>query len=105
MLLQGGGKSGALSNRIGKLQNDLPESGIFLLLAQAIQSLWNGNRGSQQRRHLARERRDFLSLDPLPVTDIRLHRLRHRRSGGGSFVRRSTDFEDSRQQAAFSQEL
>src|SRR5207249_8331072 len=105
MFLQGGGKSGALSNRIAKLQNDFPESGIFLLFAQAIQSLWNGDCRPQQRSHLTRERSDFLSLDSLPITDVRPHGLRHRRSGGGSFVSGSTDFEVRRKQAALSQEM
>src|SRR5438445_386793 len=105
MFLQGGGKSGSLSNRIAKLQNDFPESGIFLLFAQAIQSLWNGDCRPQQRSHLTRERSDFLSLDSLPIADVQPHGRRHRRSGGGSFVSGSTDFEVRRKQAALSQEM
>ena len=92
MFLQGGGKSRAFPNRIGKLQNDLPESGIFFLLAQAIQCLWNGDRCPEQRSHFTRERRDFLSLDPLPITYAWPHCLRHRRSGGGSLVSGATRF-------------
>src|SRR5947199_287421 len=62
MFLQGGAKSRALPDRIGNLQHDLPESGIFFLLPQAVQGLRNGDRRPQQRRHLTGEGRDFCSL-------------------------------------------
>ena len=66
MLIQRGGERSAFPHRVRNLQHHGAQGWILLLLAQAFQGLRDGNGRAEQRAHLARERRDFLSPDALP---------------------------------------
>jgi hypothetical protein len=63
MLRQRGGQGRSLAHGIRNAQQRAPQGRILLLFAQAFQGLRDRNGRVQQRPHLARQARDFLSLD------------------------------------------
>src|SRR5581483_8655626 len=65
MFLHCPGKRRALANRFGDLHYHFFQGGILFLFAKPFQPLRNGNGGTKQRAHLARESGDFFAADPV----------------------------------------